>query len=318
MLQGGPVKILVTGGAGYIGSILTDSLLKSNYQVTVVDNFYYKQFSALNHLLHNKNLEIVDMDVRNPNFLNTFSSKFDCVIPLAAIVGAPACNKNPALAHETNLEAPMKILQSISKDQLVIMPTTNSAYGTTPPGIITTEQSPLNPLSQYAKEKVLVENELLKRKNSVSLRLATVFGLSPRMRIDLLVNDLTHRALKDKVLVLFSARARRNYIHVRDVSNAISLILKDPDRFLKHQIFNLGNTSANLTKMELALRIKSKMKDLIIIEENVAEDPDQRDYIVSNERIENLGFECEFSLDDGIDELIKFYRLIPAFNFGNV
>ena len=312
------MKILVTGGAGYIGSVLTESLLKSNYEVTVVDNFYYSQYTSLNHLLANKKLSIVQADIRNETLLNSIVRKFDCIIPLAAIVGAPACNKNSKQAQEINLEAQLKILDGLSEDQLVIMPTTNSAYGTTPPGVITTEESPLNPLSQYAKETVLVENALLKRPKSVSLRLATVFGLSPRMRIDLLVNDLTYRAYKDKAIVLFTARARRNYIHVRDVAKAIGMILEDPEKFLKYQVYNLGNTSANLTKLELALCIKEKLNELTIIEESFSEDPDQRDYLVSNERIENLGFRCDYSLETGIEELVKFYSIIPQFSYGNI
>jgi nucleoside-diphosphate-sugar epimerase len=313
------MKILVTGGAGYIGSVLLEKLLQRKmYQITVIDNFHYKQFSSLNHLLPNNRIDIVKGDVRDFDLVKKYASQSDVIIPLAAIVGAPACNQNPKTAAEINLDAPLRLLESLSESQLVIMPTTNSAYGTTPKGMITDENSNLNPLSQYAREKVDVEKMLLQRTNSVSLRLATVFGLSPRMRIDLLVNDLTYRAVKEGVIVLFSADARRNYIHVRDVVKVIDMVLDNPVIFLEDRIFNVGLSSANLTKLELTQAIQKFLPNLIVSKVENKSDPDKRDYLVSNERIEKLGFSCEFSLDEGIKELIKFFNLIPNFEYGNV
>ena len=313
------MKILVTGGAGYIGSVLLEKLLQRKmYQITVIDNFHYKQFSSLNHLLPNNRIDIIKGDVRDFDLVKKYASQSDVIIPLAAIVGAPACNQNPKTAAEINLDAPLRLLESLSESQLVIMPTTNSAYGTTPKGMITDENSNLNPLSQYAREKVDVEKMLLQRTNSVSLRLATVFGLSPRMRIDLLVNDLTYRAVKEGVIVLFSANARRNYIHVRDVVKVIDMVLDNPVIFLEDRIFNVGLSSANLTKLELTQAIQKFLPNLIVSKVENKSDPDKRDYLVSNERIEKLGFSCEFSLDEGIKELIKFFNLIPNFEYGNV
>ena len=313
------MKILVTGGAGYIGSVLLEKLLQRKmYQITVIDNFHYKQFSSLNHLLPNNRIDLVKGDVRDFDLVKKYASQSDVIIPLAAIVGAPACNQNPKTAAEINLDAPLRLLESLSESQLVIMPTTNSAYGTTPKGMITDENSKLNPLSQYAREKVDVEKMLLQRPNSVSLRLATVFGLSPRMRIDLLVNDLTYRAVKEGVIVLFSANARRNYIHVRDVVKVIDMVLDNPVIFLEDRIFNVGLSSANLTKLELTQAIQKFLPNLIVSKVENKSDPDKRDYLVSNERIEKLGFSCEFSLDEGIKELIKFFNLIPNFEYGNV
>ena len=313
------MKILVTGGAGYIGSVLLEKLLQRKmYQITVIDNFHYKQFSSLNHLLPNNRIDLVKGDVRDFDLVKKYASQSDVITPLAAIVGAPACNQNPKTAAEINLDAPLRLLESLSESQLVIMPTTNSAYGTTPKGMITDENSKLNPLSQYAREKVDVEKMLLQRPNSVSLRLATVFGLSPRMRIDLLVNDLTYRAVKEGVIVLFSANARRNYIHVRDVVKVIDMVLDNPVIFLEDRIFNVGLSSANLTKLELTQAIQKFLPNLIVSKVENKSDPDKRDYLVSNERIEKLGFSCEFSLDEGIKELIKFFNLIPNFEYGNV
>jgi nucleoside-diphosphate-sugar epimerase len=311
-------RILVTGGAGYIGSIIVEMLLKNNYQVTVADNFHYNQFSALNHLIGNSKLDILKTDIRDSSTINKLISKSDVVLPLAAIVGAPACDLNPKQASEINKKAAISIFKELDREQLLIMPTTNSAYGTTPEGQEADENSKLNPLSQYAKEKVEVEEEMLNYQNTVSFRLATVFGVSPRMRTDLLVNDLTQKAFTNRNLVLFSPNARRNYIHVRDVAKAILMAIDKPKPFIHGRIFNVGLTEGNMTKMELASEIEKVIGKISIIHKEIGIDPDQRDYLVSNKKIEEQGFKCDYSISDGIKELVKFYSILPKFNFGNI
>lgn len=309
------MKILVTGGAGYIGSVLCEELARKGFEFTVVDNFQYKQWS-LAHLCHYKKMHIERMDVRDPALLN-LAKNFDVIIPLAGIVGAPACKQDPMAAKTINLDAQVGLLKSLSASQWVLMPTTNSAYGTTPKGSITDENGPLNPLTEYAIHKVEVEKFLMNRENSISFRLATVFGASARMRLDLLVNDFTYRAYKDKFIALSEAHFRRNFLHVRDASG---LFLHGMENFsqMRGNIFNAGLSEANLTKRELCEKIKKYIPDFHFVELEQREDPDKRDYEVSNKKIEKTGWKTEVSLDFGIQELIKTYQMVGGNIFSNI
>jgi nucleoside-diphosphate-sugar epimerase len=302
------IKILITGGAGYIGSVLTPRLLDAGYKVTVVDNFSFAQSSLLG-CCANVNFSVMKGDVRDESLMNSLYSSNDVIIPLAAIVGAPACDKNPSAALEVNYEVIKRMSASISADQKVIFPVTNSGYGIGREGIYCDEKSPLNPISLYGRTKVDAESILLNSSSAVTLRLATVFGASPRMRIDLLVNDFVYRAISDRFIVLFEAHFKRNYIHIHDVSNAIEFAIKNYDS-MKGEAFNCGLSDANLSKLELCEKIKLHISDLHILESNVGEDPDKRDYIVSNEKLEALGWRPKKSLDDGIKELMKVYTMI--------
>lgn len=310
------MKILVTGGAGYIGSVLVPELLLNGHDVTVVDNLMYKQ-NSLSHVISNKRLKVVFGDIRDKELMKPLIVGCDVLVPLAAIVGAPACNKNPILASEINLESTIWLFENTSPSQMIIMPTTNSAYGSSDKNIVFDEKSPLNPLSLYARDKVVVEQELLSKENSVSLRLATVFGVSPRMRLDLLVNNFVFRALTDGFIVLFQGSFIRNYIHVRDVVSLILGVIQNPDQFAG-EVFNVGLSSANVSKVELANRIKQQIPNFKIIESDTGDDPDKRNYIVSNSKIESLGFRPKFSLDDGISELIRGLPMYIRHNFSNL
>lgn len=308
-------KILVTGGAGYIGTMLVPQLLDLGYSVTVVDNFMYGQ-AGLNSSCISPNIEIHNLDVRS-NEINSLYKDHDIIIPLAALVGAPLCKKDPIGAKTINTDSVYSMLKCLSKDQIVIMPTTNSAYGTGDKNNFCTEDSPLNPISTYAIEKVEVEKALMEHENSISFRLATVFGMSPRMRMDLLVNDFVYRAFKDKFIVLFESHFKRNYIHVRDVANCF---VHGINKFstMKSNIYNVGLSTANLSKLELCKRIQSHVPDFTITEEQVGTDPDQRNYIVSNQKIEETGFKTNFNLDDGIRELLIGYKTFKQFQYGNI
>lgn len=297
------MKILVTGGAGYIGSKLVPHLLAKGHQVTVVDTFMYSD-NSLGGLYENPLLSVVVGDVRDAALLNSLVKTVDAVIPLAGIVGAPACKANPWEATQVNLDAQLGLFSMVSRDQIVIMPTTNSAYGSGQPGEIFTEDSPLSPISQYAMEKVEVEKALMALPNAISFRLATVFGMSPRMRLDLLVNDFTLRAMRDRFIVLFEHHFVRNFIHVTDVVRAMILALENTDNFVG-EVFNVGLSSANLTKLELCERIRDQVPDFEISLAQVGHDPDQRNYIVSNSKIENLGFSPSITIDAGIAELVR-------------
>ena len=308
-------KILITGGAGYIGSVLTKDLLDQKYNVTILDNFYYNQSSLLD-CADNQNLTIINDDVRNYNIVNKLISKNDIIIPLAGLVGAPICDKFPKDSHEINYNAQLNIFKNKSKDQILIMPTTNSAYGSGDKDNFCNENSKLRPISEYAKQKVELEKIMMQSPNVTSLRLATVFGVSPRPRLDLLVNDFTFRAMKEKRLVLYESHFKRNYIHVRDISRVFQFcILNNKTR---NEIFNVGLSDTNISKLELANTIKKYIKELTIEENNLEKDPDQRNYIVSNEKIESCGFKTNFSLEDGIKEIIKFYPILKNQNYRNI
>ena len=307
------MKILVTGGAGYIGSILVPKLLEKGHEVIVVDNFMYNQTSLLD-CCHDEKLAIIRGDARDRNLISACLKKVDVIFPLACIVGAPACAKNPSAALEINYNAVKMILDLRRKNQIIIFPTTNSGYGIGQKDVYCTEETPLKPISLYGQTKVNAEKEVLKAGNSITLRLATVFGISPRMRLDLMVNDFVYRALKDRSLTLFEAHFKRNFVYVGDVTKAFIHCLENFDS-MKNEPYNVGLSSANLSKWELCEEIKKQIPEFWFTEykgEEWAKDPDKRNYIVSNEKIEATGFKATTSLQEGIAELIKGYKVIKG------
>ena len=302
-------KVLVTGGAGYIGSILVPALLDRGFAVTVVDNFMYGQ-DGLAAVCYRPEFSLIRGDVRSRETMRPLIKDADIIIPLAALVGAPLCDRRPDEATATNLRAIVDMLDDLGRDQQVLLPVTNSGYGIGEAGKFCTENSPIRPISRYGRDKVEAERILLERHASaISFRLATVFGMSPRMRLDLLVNDFTYRACTDRAIVLFESHFKRNFIHVRDVAR---VFLHGIDRFqtMKGQVYNAGLSDANLSKRELCQRIQAFVPSFTFFESNVGQDPDQRDYIVSNEKIERTGFKPALSLDEGIRELIKGFAMI--------
>ena len=305
-------NILITGGAGYIGSVLVPELLQDGHNVTVLDNFIFGQ-SSLNHVCYHPNFRVYRGDVRIEADMLPLMKDADVIIPLAAYVGAPFCDRDPIGATTTNKDAIFMMMKYLDKDQVVIMPTTNSAYGT---GDFCTEESPLNPISRYAIDKVEVEKVLMNHSNATSLRLATVFGMSPRMRIDLLVNDMTYRAVYDGFVVLFESHFKRNYIHVRDVVYAFKMAITQ--KTMRGQIYNVGLSSANVSKRELCDIIKTYVPRFEIVEAEIGKDKDQRNYVVSNDKIELEGFIPYFSLNNGIQELLKGFTMIKNTKYGNI
>jgi len=305
-------NILITGGAGYIGSMLTQDLLSLDHNVTVLDNFMYQQ-SSLGHVCYHPNFRLYRGDVRVKSDILPILKQADIIIPLAAYVGAPLCDRDPVGATSTNKDAIFMMLDYLSQEQLVIMPTTNSAYGT---GNYCTEESPLKPISRYAIDKVEVEKKLMDHANATSLRLATVFGMSPRMRIDLLVNDMVYRAVNDGFVVLFESHFKRNYIHVLDVCQAFTMAIENKN--MRGQIYNVGLSSANVSKRELCDTIKQYVPRFEIVEAEIGKDKDQRNYIVSNEKIEKEGFNPNFDLSMGIQELISGYQMLKNTKYGNI
>jgi nucleoside-diphosphate-sugar epimerase len=309
-------RILVTGGAGYLGSIMVPELLKAGNKVTVLDNFMFKQ-ASLGHCCADPNFDLVRGDCRDEALMKKLIKDADIIVPLAALVGAPLCKQDPVGATSTNLDAQLALVKAVSPNQRVFVPITNSGYGVGEKGKECTEDTPMRPLSLYGIHKVEVEKAWLDRGNAVSFRLATVFGMAPRMRLDLLVNDFTYRAVNDRFVVLFEGHFKRNYIHVRDVTRAFMHGIAHYDE-MKGQPFNVGLSDANLSKMELCQKIKGHLPDFTFLEAPVGEDPDKRDYIVSNSRIERTGFKPAHSLDMGIVELIKGYRMIRNTIYSNV
>jgi nucleoside-diphosphate-sugar epimerase len=309
-------NILVTGGAGYIGAILVPALLDAGHSVAVIDNFMYNQ-NSLAAVCANPRFSVVRGDVRVDDIVKPLATKADVIIPLAALVGAPLCDRDPVTATGVNHDAIAAMLRYLSREQIVLLPITNSGYGVGQPGVFCTEETPMGPISRYGRDKVAIEKEVLNRGNAISFRLATVFGASPRMRIDLLVNDFTYRAVTDQALVLFEAHFKRNYIHVRDVARAF---LHSIDNFgrMRNAAYNVGLSDANLSKRELADRICKYVPRCTIIEAAIGEDFDKRDYIVSNEKIEAMGFKPAYKLDGGIQELIKLYMMIRNSRYSNV
>ena len=309
-------NILVTGGAGYLGSTMVPELLARGHKVTVVDNFMYGQ-NSLAHVCHNPNFDVVRGDVRIESVMLPIIKRADIIIPLAAYVGAPLCARDPVGASSTNHDALIAMLKNVSAHQRILMPTTNSAYGSGDANNFCTEDSPLRPMSLYAIEKVKVEQKLMQHENAISFRLATVFGMSPRMRIDLLVNDFTYRAVNDRFVVLFESSFKRNYIHVRDIARVFIHGIDNYEK-MKGQIYNVGLSDANVSKMELCQAIQRQIPDFVFIDAPIGKDPDQRNYIVSNAKIEAAGFKPSVSLDAGIAELIKGYSMIKNTRYGNV
>ncbi len=310
------MKILVTGGAGYIGSVMVPVLLDQGHEVTVLDNFLYDQPSLLD-CCHRKELRIIKGDVRDRPTVSAAMRDADAIFPLACLVGAPLCNKLPLEAQSINYDAIKMILELRSASQIIIFPTTNSGYGIGQQGIQCTEKTPMNPISLYGRLKVKAEQDLLESGNAITLRLATVFGISPRMRLDLLVNDFTFRAVNDRFLVLFEAHFMRNYIHVRDVARAFVHCLNNFGS-MKNEPYNVGLSSANLSKWQLCEEIKKQVPDFYFVEAAVGEDPDKRDYMVSNEKIESKGYAPTYSIQQGIEELVKGYKVIRRNQYSNV
>ncbi len=310
------MRILVTGGAGYIGSILVPALLGKGHEVIVIDNFMYNQTSLLD-CCHDEKLTVIRGDSRDRALISKCLQKVDAIFPLACLTGAPLCSKDPIGAQTTNFDAVKMILEMRSKDQIIIFPTTNSGYGIGQKGIYCTEKTPLNPVSLYGRLKVDIENLLLEAGNCITLRLATVMGISPRMRLDLLVNDFTYRAANDRFLVLFEPHFKRNYVHIRDVAKAFIHCLDNFDQ-MKDEPYNVGLSDANISKWELCEEIKKQLPDFYFVEAEIGEDPDKRDYIVSNAKIEATGFKADNSLKQSIAELIKGYQVIKRNQFSNV
>lgn len=310
------MKVLVTGAAGYIGSVLVPRLLQEGHEVIALDNFMYDQSSLLDVCYHDK-LTIVRGDTRDKAVMTKLMAKSDAIFPLACLTGAPLCAKDPVGAQTILLDAVNMILQLRSKDQIIIFPTTNSGYGVGEKGKHCTEETVLRPISLYGKLKVDAENAILGSGNSITFRLATAFGVAPRMRLDLLVNDFVYRAVYDRFVVLFEAHFNRNFIHVRDISKAFIHGLNNFDK-MKNQPYNVGLSDANITKLQLCQEIKKQVPDFYFVEATIGEDPDKRDYIVSNDKIEKTGFKPDVSLQKGIQELIKAYQVIKRNQYANI
>jgi nucleoside-diphosphate-sugar epimerase len=308
--------VLVTGGAGYLGSVLCEHLLDVGYSVTAFDNLMYMQ-SPMFHLCGNPRFDFVFGDVRQEKLLADVMKKADVLIPLACIVGAPACDRDPISARSINLDAIRLLNRLRSKSQLVVYPTTNSGYGTKSGDSFCTEETPLEPISLYGETKVDAERELLQSENAITLRLATVFGMSPRMRLDLLVNHFVYAAVTDRYLVMFEKHFKRNFVHIRDVADCFIHCIQNAPR-MTGKAYNCGLDAANVSKEELALKIKQHVPEFYIHFAEVGQDPDKRNYLVSNQRLREAGFEARRSLDDGIRELIKGYRFFQRSQFKNV
>jgi nucleoside-diphosphate-sugar epimerase len=310
------MNVLVTGGAGYLGSVLVPHLLAAGHRVTVIDSFMYGQASLLD-CCHDPKLEIVRGDARDSRLVAEHLKGKDAVLPLACLTGAPACERDPAGATSVNLDAVRALLEARSREQRIVFPTTNSGYGVGESGLHCTEETPLRPLSLYGRLKVDAEKMLLDAPNTITLRFATVFGVSPRMRLDLLVNDFTYRAVTDRFIVLFEAHFKRNYLHVRDAARAFLHCL---ERFetMRGEPYNVGLDDANLSKAELCDVIRAQVPAFYWVEADVGKDPDQRNYIVSNAKIARTGYAAEVSLERGVAELIKGFQVIRRAGYSNV
>ncbi len=310
------MKILVTGGAGYLGSVLVPRLLDEGHDVIVLDNFMYGQTPLL-EVCHNARLSVVRGDARDKDVVGRLMARADAVFPLACLTGAPLCAKDPVGAQSVLLDAVRMLVALSSRDQRIIFPTTNSGYGVGAKDKFCTEETPLRPVSLYGRLKVDAEKAVLDSGHGITLRLATAFGASPRMRLDLLVNDFTYRAVNDRFIVLFEAHFRRNFIHTRDVAGAFVHALGHFDA-MQGEPYNVGLSQANLSKMELCEKIREHVPELYVVEAAVGEDPDKRDYIVSNEKIERTGYKTSVTLSEGIRELVKAYQILKRSQFANV
>lgn len=310
------MKILITGGSGYIGSVLTPKLLALDHHVTVIDNLMYQQTSLLQACTHDK-FKFINSDVRNEKLLKDEIQKHDVVIPLACLVGAPLCAKDPWTATAVNRDAVINCQKFKSNSQMLIYPCTNSGYGIGQDGIHCDESSSLNPISHYGKIKVEAEKFILDSGEGVTFRLATVFGASPRMRLDLLVNDFTYRAIYDGFVVLFEHHFKRNYLHVQDAADAFIHAIHNYES-MKGNAYNVGLSEANLSKEELCLAIKKHIPNFNIILSDIGEDPDKRNYIVSNAKIEATGFKTKVGIDQGVEELKKVFSIIKRNQFANI
>jgi nucleoside-diphosphate-sugar epimerase len=310
------MKILITGGAGYLGSVLTPTLLAQGHEVTVLDNFYFNQNSLLDCCQFEK-FQVVRGDCREEAVVKPLVARADLIIPLAALVGVPLCNTDAIATKTTNQEAVEMICRLAGKQQWVIVPVTNSGYGVGEKGKFCTEDTPLRPISSYGVTKVKAEEAVLSRANSISFRLATVFGCAPRMRMDLLVNDFVYRAVHDRAVLIFEGHFKRNYIHIRDVARAFLLGIANFEK-MKGKPYNVGLDDANLSKLELCAVIQKQLPKFVFVEAPIGEDPDKRDYIVSNARIAAAGFKPEWGLDRGIVELIKGFTILRNTIYSNV
>jgi len=309
-------KVFVTGGAGYIGSILVPALLRAGYKVSVLDSFMFDQVSLLD-CCSSPDFEIVRGDARDERLVREGLKGADYILPLACLTGAPLCDRRPLEAKGVITGAVETILKFRSKEQRLIYPATNSGYGVGEKGRHCTEKTPMRPVSLYGTLKFAAEEMILSAGNSISFRLATAFGVSPRMRLDLLVNDFTYRAVNDRFIVLFEAGFKRNFIHVRDITRAFLHAMKNFGK-MKDQVYNLGLSEANLSKLELCRAIKKQVPDFYFSEATIGKDPDKRDYIVSNAKLERTGFKPGVSLDKGIAELVKGFTIIKRNQYSNV
>jgi nucleoside-diphosphate-sugar epimerase len=310
------MDVLITGGSGYLGSIMSERMLEEGYNVTVVDSLRFQQ-NSLFHLCANPNFEFVNGDVRDDELMSRLVSKADVIVPLAAVVGAPACAQDPWLTREVNVEAVRTINNLRSQEQLVVYPTTNSGYGTQTGDVMCTEETPLEPISLYGQTKSEAEGLVLDSANAMTLRLATVFGVSPRMRLDLLVNHFTHEAVTSGYIVIFEKDFKRNYVHIRDVADCFIHCIQNSQKMIGRP-YNVGLDAANLSKEELALKIQEYVPNFYLHFSEIGSDPDKRNYIVSNQRLREAGFEAQRTLDDGILELLKAYRMMGRGAYQNV
>ena len=310
------MRVLVTGGAGYIGSVLVPTLLEHGHEVTVLDTFG-RGTTELAACCRYPGFDPIRGDARDETILDEIVPRVDVLIPLAALVGAPLCKQDPITAKSLNRDAVLALVKRTSRSQMIVYPTTNSGYGVGETGKYCTEETPLKPISLYGATKCDAENGVLDAGNGISLRLATVMGLSPRMRIDLLVNDFTWRAVTDRAVVIFEGHFKRNYIHVRDVVKGFEHAIANFS-LMKGQAYNLGLSSANLSKLELCAAIKKQVSSFTYLEAPIGEDPDKRDYVVSNAKLEATGWRPDYSLDASISELIRGYRMLRNSRYANV
>ncbi len=310
------MKIVVTGGSGYIASVLVPRLLQAGHTVHVLDNLLHRVPGLLS-VVDDPGFEFTYGDVRDARVLREVLASCDVIIPMAAIVGVAACDRDPTAAKSINVDAIQLLNRLRGRDQMVIYPMTNSGYGTKSGKVYCTEETPLEPITLYGKTKVAAERELLDFRNAISLRLATVFGVSPQMRTDLLVNHFVYEAVTKRYLVIFEKDFKRNYIHIRDVADCFIHCIENLDR-MKDQVYNCGLDEANYSKQELAEKIREAILDLYIHYAEIGSDPDKRNYIVSNEKLRKAGYVARRGLERGILELVKAYRMLSFHPFANI